>query len=148
MFIQFVESVAANALSKCMDEFYCTRIIYWEASLHKFAADGLPANERDTKKLVEVLAKKLFVDIRQRITKNVLLKCYNFFLVPLQTELWGETQGKVTALSDEEIEELFEVQATKQKYHQLEEKFKSEHKTLREQEALFLEASINFSHPQ
>jgi len=146
LFVQFVEEVAGNALSKCMDEFYCTRIIYWEYV--KFAVDGLPANERDTKKLVEVLAKKLFNDIRQRITKNVLLKCYNFFLVPLQTELWGETQGKVTALSDEEIEELFEVQATKQKYHQQEEKFKAELKTLREQESLFLEASINFSHPQ
>ena len=129
-----------------MDEFYCTRIIYWEFT--KFATDGLPASEKDTRKMVDALAKKLFNDIRQRLTKNVLLKCYNFFLVPLQTELWGETQGKVTALSDEEIEELFEVQATKQKYHQQEERFKAELKTLREQEALFLEASINFSHPQ
>lgn len=128
-----------------MDEFYCTKLIYWE---HAKSGEILPSSEKDSKKFVETLSRKLFNEIRQRITKNVLLKCYNFFLVPLQTELWGETQAKVSALTDDEIEELFEVHATKQKYKQEEYLLKQELGTLKEQEANFLEAAGNFSKPQ
>ena len=33
----------------------------------------------------------------------MLLKFYNFLLVPMQAELWTEIQGAVTTLSDEQV---------------------------------------------
>jgi hypothetical protein len=52
---------------------------------------------------VDSLAKELFTRLRERITKNVLLKFYNFLLVPMQAELWTEIQGAVTTLSDDQV---------------------------------------------
>jgi len=37
----------------------------------------------ETKKAVDNLASQLFTRLRDRITKNVLLKFYNFLLVPM-----------------------------------------------------------------
>lgn len=30
MYFKFVDQTATECKSKCMDEFYCTRLIYWE----------------------------------------------------------------------------------------------------------------------
>ncbi len=43
----------------------------------------------DTKIAVVQLATELFGSIRTRITKNVLLKFYNFFLVPMYVHKWN-----------------------------------------------------------
>jgi hypothetical protein len=49
--------------------------------------------------MVTSLASKLFEEHRDRIVDNVLLKCHSFFLVPMQTELWGVVQAKVSHAS-------------------------------------------------
>ncbi len=41
------------------------------------------SDAEETKKAVDALAKDLFTRLRERITKNVLLKFYNFLLVPM-----------------------------------------------------------------
>lgn len=45
-------------------------------------ANGEP-DSKAVKEDVMELASQLFVDVRNRITKNVLLKCYNYFLIPM-----------------------------------------------------------------
>eukprot|EP01092_Planopodium_desertum_P009916 TRINITY_DN4335_c0_g2_i3.p1 TRINITY_DN4335_c0_g2~~TRINITY_DN4335_c0_g2_i3.p1 ORF type:complete len:111 (+),score=29.91 TRINITY_DN4335_c0_g2_i3:29-361(+) len=97
---------------------------------------------------VEKYAKILFQDIRQRITTNVLLKCYNFYLVPMETDLWGKLQGKVTSLSDEKIEELFEVLATTEKLKDQEVSVKNMQIKFKEQEKDFMTAAHKFANPQ
>jgi hypothetical protein len=101
---RFVEETAAISLEKCMDEFYCTQIIYWDMlkyavlfvplgktpltsrdsfSEHKFPDKSYMLDLDGQKEEVISLARALFRDIRNRITDNVLLKCHNFFFMPM-----------------------------------------------------------------
>ena len=159
IYFKFVDQTAAACKAKCVDEFHCTRLIYWELnqyvsslsrSLFPLLLSSLPStrvlNVQDSSieilihrlpsplpfslilpplplfitsccsslssytntrngidlnkytfpngtadatvhKAVMDLASKLFSDVRSRITKNVLLKCYNFFLIPMYVSL-------------------------------------------------------------
>eukprot|EP01092_Planopodium_desertum_P009917 TRINITY_DN4335_c0_g2_i5.p1 TRINITY_DN4335_c0_g2~~TRINITY_DN4335_c0_g2_i5.p1 ORF type:complete len:275 (+),score=67.13 TRINITY_DN4335_c0_g2_i5:30-827(+) len=151
----FIDEIATVCKSKCLDEFYCTKIIYWDLlNLSKSVLPDLPKDadlatkEEAARETVEKYAKILFQDIRQRITTNVLLKCYNFYLVPMETDLWGKLQGKVTSLSDEKIEELFEVLATTEKLKDQEVSVKNMQIKFKEQEKDFMTAAHKFANPQ
>jgi len=89
----------------------------------------------------------LYERIRDRIKRNVLLKTYNFFLVPLQIELWNVIQGKVTSLSDAQLEQYFEVGATKSKLTSSIKENEEIIKKSTDQETQLLDAATLFSHP-
>jgi len=149
LYFKFVDSTAKAMQAKCMDEFYGTRTIFWEYT--EYSGDrNLPRDrndEEETRKVVEDLSKELFERLKQRIVKNVLLKFYNFLLVPIQTELWSEIQTKVTTLSDEQLDQIFEVNATRSKLLEDEKSLQATISSLQEQEVAFLEAATHFSHP-
>jgi cell division protein FtsB len=96
---------------------------------------------------VTEFAGKLFGELRERLVENVLLKCHNFFLVPMQTELWGDIQGKVTQLDDQSIAEMFQVVATRERFKRNEDKLRAEVKKLQDQEAQLNASSNAFAHP-
>jgi len=146
LFAEFVGHVADECREKCMDEFYCTKLIYWEVQQSQ-------QNGADAKKgaysaeNVQSLSQEIFNATKLRITRNILLKCHNYFLVPMQSPLWGEIHGKVSSLSNQNLEELFEVPLTTQR-------LQDEQRTLQhildrfvQQEANFQTASHAFSHP-
>ena len=145
---EFVAQAAETCAQKCLDEFYCTRIIYWDTNSRK---DTLPdlgsATEEKAAKVVSEYAGKLFDELRERIVENVLLKCHNFFLVPMQTELGGEIQGKVAQLDDQAIAEMFQVSATREKFKKKEEELRAAVKKLQEQESELQNSIQSFSHP-
>lgn len=145
----FISTIAEECRDKCMDEFYCTRLIYWENTKVSVPSSSSKKDvtSLDVKDTVQALAAKIFDSIRERITRNILLKCHNFFLAPMQSPLWGEIQSKVSVLSNEMLEEVFEVTQTTQR-------LKDEEKTLQlildkfgQQESHFQAASHAFSHP-
>lgn len=138
---------AQSCLEKCLDEFYDTRTIYWD--LTEYADRSLPMdrNDPDTKRAVVDLSTELFKDLQKRITKNVLLKFYNFFLVPMQTELWSVVQGKISSLSDTELEQIFEVNATKDRIKEEEKRLLQIVQQCAEQELVLLESASKYSHP-
>jgi hypothetical protein len=143
LFAEFVDHVADECREKCMDEFYCTRLIYWEVQ----QGQGKQANAAYTAENVHAFAQDIFNSTKLRITRNILLKCHNYFLVPMQSPLWGEIHGKVSSLSNQNLEELFEVPLTTQR-------LQDEQRTLQhildkfvQQEANFQTASHAFSHP-
>jgi len=153
IYFKFVDQTAAACKAKCVDEFYCTRLIYWDLNLNQNGIDlnkytfanGTPDNT--VHKAVMDLASKLFSDVRNRITKNVLLKCYNFFLIPMQTDLWGEVQSKITTMTDQMLEESFEVAVTKSKLKEDEKHLKDVLEKFKQQEAVFRDAVNAFSRP-
>ncbi|KAL6077942.1 Dynamin like protein [Balamuthia mandrillaris] len=148
LYNKFVELCSKRMLTKCLDEFYGTRTIYWEYT--EYADRNLPMDRTDaeeTKKAVEQLTKELFTRLRDRITKNILLKFYNFLLVPMQTELWNEIQGKVSTLGDDQLEQIFEVSATKSKLEEEEKALKKQIDAYSSQETAFIDAATHFSHP-
>lgn len=151
MYFKFVDQTATECKSKCMDEFYCTRLIYWElqqdgVDLSKY--NHASGKDREAiRQAVMTLASKLFDDIKARITKNVLLKCYNFFLIPMQTDLWGEVQSKITTLTDQMLEESFEVTVTKAKLKEDEKHLKDVLEKFKQQEDVFRDAANVFSRP-
>lgn len=40
-------------------------------------------NREEMKKIIIKLSDELFIKLKERIVKNILLKSYNFFLVPM-----------------------------------------------------------------
>eukprot|EP01112_Ceratiomyxa_fruticulosa_P007636 TRINITY_DN1984_c0_g3_i2.p1 TRINITY_DN1984_c0_g3~~TRINITY_DN1984_c0_g3_i2.p1 ORF type:complete len:781 (-),score=209.36 TRINITY_DN1984_c0_g3_i2:158-2500(-) len=150
LFYKFVDQTGKICKEKCMDEFLSTRTIYWDLTEHPDSHGSLPierSDHEDTHAAVRSLSTELFVNLRKRITMNVLLKFYNFFLGPLRTDLWNEIQGKITCLGDEALEQVFEVSATKDKLHEDEKHLQGVIKKLTEQDQLFLDAATQFSHP-
>ncbi|EGG23135.1 hypothetical protein DFA_05265 [Cavenderia fasciculata] len=199
MYFRFIDHVAQQCKSKCFDEFYSTRLIYWDhqqsdnnstnsnkqslpsspslnslsstssnhSTLSQFedvklenifkmmapsspSLQGRKANvvtSDETNKIVSKLANKMFRDTRSRIIKNVMLKCYNFFLIPMQSELWGEVQGKITILSDQMLEELFETSVTKDRLKEDERHLNLVSYQFAQQEDHFLLAANTFAHP-
>eukprot|EP01090_Pellita_catalonica_P011899 TRINITY_DN2465_c0_g2_i2.p1 TRINITY_DN2465_c0_g2~~TRINITY_DN2465_c0_g2_i2.p1 ORF type:complete len:784 (-),score=142.81 TRINITY_DN2465_c0_g2_i2:1639-3990(-) len=148
LFNKFIEETAKSCRGRCMDEFYGTRTVFWEYT--EYADRDLPSDKSDseeTKKSVDALAKTLFERLRARITKNVLLKLYNFMLVPLQTKLWTHIQGRITTLPDSELEQKFEVAATQSKLEADEKQLLAKIEHYKEQEVFFIKAATHFSHP-
>ena len=108
-FNKFVQDAAESCLEKCHDEFMSTRLLQWKCK--ELALNSKELEHQDNaEKMVEKLAKDLFEQTRDRIIDNVTLKVYNFFFVPMQTDLWGDLQGELTTYSDAEIQELFDVE--------------------------------------
>lgn len=64
-----------------------------------------------------------------------------------QTDLWGEVQSKITTLSDQMLEESFEVTVTKAKLKEDEKHLKDVLEKFRQQEELFRDAANVFSRP-
>lgn len=145
LYFRYVDEVAESCKRKCKDEFYGTRLIYWELT----NLDGKTLNTKgssdDTKNAVVKLATETYEKIRDRIAKNILLKSFNYFLVPMQTEIWSEIQGSITSLSDEQLKELFEVDATTKRLQGSEKDMQQILSKFNDQEHLFLEFTNNFA---
>jgi len=113
LYTRFVEDTAEKCNKKCKDEFYSTRLIHWELNnleSTQFQVD--PSPDAMLKKVAD-LASTTYERVKARVVKNVMLKTYNFLLVPMQNELWSEVQGAVTVFSDQELVELFDVNSSK-----------------------------------
>ncbi|KAL6056546.1 Dynamin like protein [Balamuthia mandrillaris] len=150
-FFKFVDEVVADCVDKCKDEFYCTRIIYWDMmnfNGHKFPEKHYEMDIMEKKDEVVALSRVLFKDIRARIVQNVLLKFHNFFFMPIQNGLWGAVQGKVTSMTDVELAELFQAEPNKVTLQERDKELQGEMKQLASLEGEFLEASANFSRPK
>jgi len=148
LFTKFVDSTAKTCLSKCMDEFYGTRTIFWEYTEYADASLSIErAPNEEAKKAVEALATSLFERQKERITKNVLLKMYNHMLVPVQTQLWSFVQSRVSTLSNEDLTRIFDMESTKERLKKEEEALKKELQKLNDDEAKFHKCANQFSHP-
>jgi len=75
-------------------------------------------NQLSEKQDVTNLATEIFTITRDRISKNVSLKIYNYLYVTLQTKLFAELQGSITTMSDKELSDLFEIATTTEKLNQ------------------------------
>eukprot|EP00727_Mastigamoeba_balamuthi_P005966 m51a1_g199 putative dynamin like protein (675) ;mRNA; f:656772-659307 len=142
----FVDELAETCLRKCMDEFYCTRLVYWDINssqsdlLDRFKT-GVSADES-----VRSLAEALFDSIRRRVVENVVLRCYEGLLVPLQSQVAVQIHGRIAVLSDAELDELFELESTKAVLRAQQQYWEQIHTKYQEQEAAFLKAAVAFTH--
>lgn len=64
-----------------------------------------------------------------------------------QTALWTEIQGNVTRLSDQALEEIFEVNAVKEKLNEDKKQLQLVDDKLTQQQAEFVKISAAFAHP-
>ena len=148
LFETFVDNQSKFCEVKCFDEFYSTKTIYWYQTEDK-KSDLSNLKEittpEATKKVVVEMAQEIFDRISKRILRNVLLKFYNFFLVPIQSQIWTFIQGKVSSLSDEDLIEKFELNNAKMSLKQDELRFKQNVEKLTEQEKTILTDSQIFS---
>jgi len=146
LYFKFIDDTAELCKKKCRDEFHSTRLIYWELNNLSGKKDlGKLDNKEDAKKAVVKLASETFQSTRDRISKNILLKTFNFFLVPMQTSLWADIQGAITCLTEEQLEELFEVKATRQRLQDAETDMQAILQRFGQQEAQFLELASTFA---
>jgi hypothetical protein len=148
LFFKFVDSAAAECKAKCIDEFYSTRTLYWHLS--EYGERKLPTDRAqgdEARKAVLDLATELFEETRQRIVSNVLLKFYNFFLVPLQGALATDLQGRITTLSDKSLEQLFHLTEMQARLSHLEKRSGERLRQLASQDEKFRAAASAFAHP-
>eukprot|EP01097_Dermamoeba_algensis_P006159 TRINITY_DN3875_c0_g1_i2.p1 TRINITY_DN3875_c0_g1~~TRINITY_DN3875_c0_g1_i2.p1 ORF type:complete len:707 (-),score=191.30 TRINITY_DN3875_c0_g1_i2:121-2241(-) len=119
LFGEYVKIIAEKCLEKCMEEFYSASALYWDITENSTALvdANLLDPVSDPKKIVSDLASLLFKELRKHIIKNTILRMYNFFLYPIQERLRIEVMEKVNSLSDKELNEYFEADATTQRYH-------------------------------
>ena len=171
LFEQFVDKQATLCHQKCVDEFLDTRTIYWHLSENDQQKLAFPSDS-DDKSAVINLSRSVFTKLRDTISYNIQvtfhpsefvfffgnfnflyaqclrqLKWYNFFLVPLQTALWNEVQEAVNVLSEEDLQQKFEVVATKKRLEKKIAALKENVSNLEVQEQLLLKASTLYSHP-
>lgn len=170
LFRSFVEDTAQACQTKCLDEFLDTRTVYWHLAEDKQGALPMDrfADAANNYQAVHALAGEVFETLRDRIVSNVQLKAsfwqrmfffsppwlilhpsqfFNFFLVPLQTTLVAGVQERTNVLSDEELEQRFEVAATKDKLADDLKGIAASLEALREMESALLENATRFSHP-
>jgi hypothetical protein len=143
VFYHFVDDAAKNCREKCLDEFYSTRTVYWE--LMESGAQIKVSD--DAEATVKQLAAEVFTKLQKRITANVMLKLYNFFLVPVQSDLATVLQGNVNTLTDGELEKLFDTAQTKERLEGALEKVQSKLEASSETDKHFIDAANTFSHP-
>jgi Dynamin family len=142
LYDEFVDQVAKQAQDKCMDEFYSPRTIYWEIT--KLEQRTPDSSGGDDGSEVIRMAEDIFKDVRDRISSNVVLKFYNFFLVPMQTDLWKVVQGDITHLSDDQLEQKFSLQTTIQNLENDRNNLEDVLVELDDQELLFSKAAKEF----
>jgi cell shape-determining protein MreC len=91
--------------------------------------------QENVKHLALKLTNELFKNIVNRITRNVILKFYNFVYVPLQSsELLNRLQRRFCSLKDDFISELFQPSQLKEKLKREENKLNNRQKRLSELE--------------
>eukprot|EP01099_Mayorella_cantabrigiensis_P001083 TRINITY_DN1446_c0_g1_i1.p1 TRINITY_DN1446_c0_g1~~TRINITY_DN1446_c0_g1_i1.p1 ORF type:complete len:362 (+),score=87.62 TRINITY_DN1446_c0_g1_i1:83-1168(+) len=144
LYFNFIENQALIAKEKCLEEFASTRLLYWEAT--NLAGKKGPLEGKgplEIKRSVATLATELFHNTRKRMTKNILLKFYEFLLIPVQSNL-AEIQQQVTYLSDPLLDELFQVQVLRDKYESEHRQLKEKKTKLQQEEQIFEQAVQKF----
>jgi hypothetical protein len=143
LFRSFVVDTIKECEQKCMDEFLDTRTVYWHLAEDK--QGKLPVDRFDNAQdAVKELSTEVFATLRDRISANVQIKFFNFLLVPLQTSLVAGVQERTNVLSDEELEQKFEVASTKAKLQEDERVLTTAIDGLREMEGALLENATRF----
>eukprot|EP01105_Mastigella_eilhardi_P025672 TRINITY_DN7055_c0_g1_i1.p1 TRINITY_DN7055_c0_g1~~TRINITY_DN7055_c0_g1_i1.p1 ORF type:complete len:701 (+),score=219.25 TRINITY_DN7055_c0_g1_i1:46-2103(+) len=145
-YLRHMNELAESCLQKCMDEFSCTQLVYWKASKTLSVPQVSPTDHEQIFGAVNELSRKLFADIVGRIKTNVMLKCYNFFLVAMQSQLPLALHGSVSTLGDAQLGEVFEVNITKAQLTATQGNWEQIINEFQKQEAAFLGATFTFSH--
>lgn len=144
LYFNFVENQALIAKERCLEEFSSTRLLYWEATNlvgKKVSLDG--KGPLEIKRSVATLATELFHHTRKRMTKNILLKFYEFLLIPVQSNL-AEIQQQITYLSDPLLDELFQVHVLRDKYEAEQRLLRDKKSKLQQEEQIFEQAVQKF----
>lgn len=138
----FVDAAGEHCKARCLEEFYPTHTVYWDIT------ENETLKQIESTAQVRELAQSIFASLSARISKNILVKFYNFLLLPAQTELCAELQRDVAALSKEEIEELFEVENVNDDAMNAEISIKADIEELEELEKSAAESVSAFCHPK
>merc|ERR1711991_642225 len=145
LFRTFVVDTIRECEQKCLDEFLDTRTVYWHLAEDK--QGKLPIDrfaDKSAEEAVSTLAGEVFATLRDRVSANVQIKFFNFLLVPLQTQLVAGVQERTNVLSDEELEQKFEVAATRSKLAETERSITTSIESLREMEGALQENATRF----
>jgi len=115
LYFKFVDEAMASFEEKCRLEFLATPVLAWSI-LEQCQLDVVREYKPGGDIIVAIrsIADAVFINSRDRICNNVLLKCYDFFFDKnnLWTRIIEDLNDKIV---DEILGELFEVEATQQK---------------------------------
>jgi len=140
LFYDYIEKTAHLCMEKCMDELDCTQIVYWdEIGITEIKSDLQDENPK------LALAKFIFEEIKENIYTNVLLKAHNYFLVVMQRDLSGEILKQVSSFDDKMMEDMFELQKSKEQLREEEETEKGITNNLTQKETELRELTSQFA---
>jgi len=103
LFNAFVDKNHDICKTCCMEEFYPIKTVVW------FMHQSLPPNFESKFKDENRIVQEIFKRMRERVTKNVLRKIYNFFLLPfMSASLWQEIQTHIYCLDVATLNEILD----------------------------------------
>jgi len=139
LYYKFIQTMIGNAKQKCLNEFLSEGTIYWNfLSENKERAH----NAQDASQLARTI-----IDQHQAaLAKTTLLKFHQFFLVQLQRTLWSTLNGQYLSLSDNELEQKFELKATQDKLTRKQKKLEQALLQYIDVENVFFEANKKIFH--
>ena len=143
-YVAFVEDASARCQEACMHEFFSSRTIYWDLTANN-SGNSAPAAPSSTSE-VRDLAARLFDTLKQRIVSNVIVKFYQFLLVPLDAPLWAAMQKQVSELADDTLEQLFTADTLRHNCADKAAALEATAAELAEEETAFVKVAHNFAH--
>jgi len=132
LYEEFFASAVEEFRATCAEEFLDAEVLEWDfRSTHK--NDVSAAAEMDSIEGVRHVGTVCFEGARDRISRNIVLKCHNFFS---DDALWWKLCGELNEkLDDDALPELFEVDAKRKKIEKKIEDVKKRIATAQEERA-------------
>jgi plasmid maintenance system killer protein len=142
LFEEFIDNLSKTVQQKCMDEFLSTRAVYWSALMD---LKDLEMDLKHVDSAVQTVTDNIFQSTKTRMSKNISMKMFNFFFMPLETDLWNHLHNKLAMLSDDQLEQIFELHIVTEKIMTEKTKLKEELEISISQEMDFMKNSALFS---
>jgi len=106
---KFVVSNSNTFLQRGLEEFYSADVLAWE--LQNFdTITGLDVKGKNSDEIIKSTTVKIFKTICTRVAKNVLLRAYQYFFVPLKNNLKHAVSNDILATSTVALREYVGVE--------------------------------------
>ena len=141
-YMAFIEDASARCQEACMHEFHSSCTVHWDLTANSSDKPAAPSTTSE----VRDLAASLFDTLKQRIVSNVIVKFYQFLLVPLDAPLWAAMQKQVSELADDTLEQLFCADTLRRNCADKAAALEATAAELAEEESAFVKVAHNFAH--
>jgi len=121
LYFEYIDSVSNLCQAKCLEEISAIELIYWDYNYGNLKIPKMKGAE-DAIEYASNFTSAAFYSLSQQIITNIVMKCHNYFLVVAARDISGRLLKDVSSFNEKAIEEMFELDKTRQILKQEEER--------------------------